>query len=150
MIHQGFFVDIGQSTHFGERAVVEDGGERLQSYLSHQMAKELTPEGKVRRWVRGVLSQADKDIAATTLAVLWNASALGGGPAAGRHFASAPLSSLLVEPFAALGSLAPAFDAALASHATLGMLSDCLWQQVQPSRGEVERVTTFCLRAARG
>lgn len=131
-------------------AILEDGGERLQSYLSHQMAKEPTPEGKVRRWVRGVLSQADKDIAATTLAVLWNASALGGGPAAGRHFASAPLSSLLVEPFAALGSLAPAFDAALASHATLGMLSDCLWQQVQPSRGEVERVTTFCLRAARG
>ena len=98
------------------------------------MAKESTPEGQVRRWVRGVLAQADKDIAATTLAVLWNASALGGGPAAGRHFASAPLSSLLREPFAALGSSAPDLDAALAAHATLGLLSDCLWQQVQPTR----------------
>ncbi len=68
-------------------AILEDGGERLRSYLDHQLAKESTPEGQVRRWVRGVLSQADKDIAATTLAVLWNASALGGGPAAGRHFA---------------------------------------------------------------
>jgi hypothetical protein len=38
-------------------------------------------------------------------------------------------------------------DAALAAHATLGMLSDCLWRQVQPTRAEVERVTTFCLRA---
>ena len=84
------------------------------------MAKESTPEGQVRRWVRGVLAQADKDIAATTLAVLWNASALGGGPAAGRHFASAPLASLLREPFAALGSTAPELDAALAAHATLG------------------------------
>ena len=99
----------------------------------------------MRRWVGGVLAQADEDIAATTLAVLWNASALGGGPAAGRHFASAPLSSLLHEPFAALGSTAPELDAALAAHATLGLLSDCLWQQVQPTRAEVERVTAFCL-----
>jgi len=60
-------------------ALLEDGGERLQSYLAYQLAKESTPEGQVRRWVRGVLAQADKDIAATTLAVLWNASALGGG-----------------------------------------------------------------------
>ena len=88
-------------------AILEDGGERLRSYLAHQMAKEPTPEGQVRRWVEGVLAQADEDIAATTLAVLWNGSALGGGPAAGRHFASAPLASLLHEPFAALGSAAP-------------------------------------------
>ncbi len=59
-------------------AILEDGGERLQSYLAHQMAKESTPEGQVRRWVPGVLAQADKDIAATTLAVLWNARALVG------------------------------------------------------------------------
>ena len=130
-------------------ALLEDGGERLQSYLAYQLAKESTPEGQVRRWVRGVLAQADKDIAATTLAVLWNASALGGGPAAGRHFASAPVSSLLHEPFAALGSTAPEFDAVLAAHAALGLLSDCLWRRVQPTRAEVERVTAFCLRAVR-
>jgi AcrR family transcriptional regulator len=128
-------------------ALLEDGGERLQSYLAYQMAKEPTPEGQVRRWVRGVLAQADRDIAATTLAVLWNASALGGGPAAGRHFASAPLSPLLLEPFAALGSTSPELDATLAAHATLGLLSDCLWRRVQPTRAEVEGVTTFCLGA---
>ncbi len=129
-------------------AILEDGGERLRSYLGHQLAKESTPKGQVRRWVRGVLAQADKDIAATTLAVLWNASALGGGPAAGRHFAAAPLSALLHGPFAALGSTAPELDAALAAHATLGLLSDCLWRQIQPNRAEVERVTSFCLKAA--
>jgi AcrR family transcriptional regulator len=129
-------------------AILEDGGERLRSYLAHQLAKEPTPEGQVRRWVNGVLSQADPDIAATTLAVLWNGSSVGGGMAAGRHFASAPLGSLLCEPFAALGSDAPELDAALAAHATLGMLSDCLWRQAQPTPAEVEHVTTFCLRAA--
>ena len=61
-------------------AILEDGTERLQSYLAHQMAKEATPEGQVRRWVEGVLAQAaDEDIAATTLAVLWNGGSVGEG-----------------------------------------------------------------------
>jgi AcrR family transcriptional regulator len=54
-------------------AIIEDGAARLASYLDHQMAKARTPQGRVRRWVEGVLSQAtDDDIAATTRAVLWN------------------------------------------------------------------------------
>ena len=128
-------------------AILEDGGERLRSYLAHQMAKEPTPEGQVRRWVEGVLAQADGDSAATTLAVLWNGGSVGGGLAAGRHFASAPLASLLLGPFAALGSDAPELDAALAAHATLGRLSDCLWQGDRPTPAEVDRVTDFCLAA---
>src|SRR4051794_29513958 len=36
-------------------ALIEDGAARLQSYLAHQMTKESTPEGKVRRWVQGVM-----------------------------------------------------------------------------------------------
>ena len=47
----------------------------------------------------------------------------------------------------ALGSATPELDAALAAHATLGLLSDCLWREAQPTRAEVERVTTFCLHA---
>jgi AcrR family transcriptional regulator len=128
-------------------AILEDGAQRLRSYLTHQLAKAPTPEGKVRCWVEGVLGQADADIAATTLAVLWNGGGAAGGLAAGRHFASSPLASLLYEPFAAMGSDAPEADAALAAHATLGMLSDCLWRQVQPTRADVDRVTNFCLRA---
>lgn len=88
-------------------AILEDGAERLRSYLAHQMDKSTAPEGQVRQWVKGVLAQANLDIAATTLAVLWNGSTAGGGLAAGRHFASAPLALLLSEPFAALGSDVP-------------------------------------------
>ena len=130
-------------------AILEDGAERLESYLAHQMAKEATPDGKVRRWVEGVLSQTDEDIAATTVAVLWNGGSIGQGPASGRHFASAPLARLLVGPLAALGSADPALDASLAAHAVLGKLADHLWQRTQPTRAEAEHITAFCLAAAR-
>ena len=130
-------------------ALLEDGAERLRSYLTHQMAKARSPEAQVRRWVEGVLGQADGDVATATLAVLWNGSSADGGLAAGRHFAAAPLASLLHEPFAALGSDAPELDAALAAHATLGTLSDFLWRGAEPARVDVDRVTGFCVRAVR-
>jgi AcrR family transcriptional regulator len=128
-------------------AILDDGAERLGSYLAHQMAKEPTPQGQVRRWVEGVLSQADEEIAATTLAVLWNAGSVGQGLASGRHFASAPVATFLREPLAALGSAAPDLDASLAAHATLGKLSDYLWQRTQPTHVEMARITEFCLAA---
>jgi AcrR family transcriptional regulator len=131
-------------------ALLEDGAERLGSYLAHQMAKESSPESRVRRWVAGVLSQADRDIAATTLAVLWNGGSSGEGSAAGRHFASAPLAGLLREPLAELGSEDPELDATLAAHATLGRLSDHLWQRTRPTSVEVDAIANFCLRAATG
>ncbi|MGH9091466.1 MAG: TetR/AcrR family transcriptional regulator [Acidimicrobiales bacterium] len=131
-------------------AILEDGRERLSSYLAHQMAKEARPEARVRRWVEGVLSQAVGEVAATTLAVLWNAGSVGEGPASGRHFASAPLAELLREPFAALGSADPVLDASLATHAVLGTLSDHLWRRDEPAPAEVEAVTAFCLRTAAG
>ena len=128
-------------------ALLEDGAERLRGYLAHQLAKEATPERQVRRWVEGVLAQARGRVAASTLAVLWNGSSADGGIAAGRHFASAPLAPLLHGPFAALGSDSPELDAALAAHATLGMLSDCLWRRTEPTRAEIDRVVAFCLGA---
>src|SRR5262245_9933414 len=99
-------------------AILEDGTERLLGYLAHQMAKEKTPEAKVRRWVEGVLAQAaDEEIAATTLAVLWNGSSVGEGlPSASR-----PLGALLREPFAELGSPNPDLDADFVAHAVVGM-----------------------------
>ena len=124
-------------------ALLEDGTSRLASYVGHQMGKETTPEGKVRRWVKGVLSQTRQEIAATTLAVLWN-----GGSTGLRHNASAPLATLLFEPFAALGSTNPVLDASLVAHATLGMVSEHLWLGTSPSRAEVDRVTEFCVKVA--
>lgn len=129
-------------------ALLEDGAERLVSYLAHQMSKETTPAGKVRRWVEGVFSQADEEIAATTLAILWN----GGGvaqEASGRHFAAGPLADVLRDPLAALGSTSPEVDAALCAHAVLGKLTDYLWQRAQPTAAETDHVVDFCLAAVR-
>src|SRR5437016_10479063 len=58
-------------------ALLEDGAGRLRSYLEHQMTKARGPEQQVRRWIEGVLSQSDDDIAATTRAVLWNGGSAG-------------------------------------------------------------------------
>ncbi len=130
-------------------AILEDGTERLCSYLAHQMAKEATPEGKVRRWVEGVLSQAaDEEIAATTLAVLWNGGSLGEGLTSGRPSASGPLAVLLREPFVELGSAAPDLDASLVAHALLGQLSDYLWDRVRPTRTQIAHVADVCLAIA--
>jgi AcrR family transcriptional regulator len=130
-------------------AILEDGSRRLQAYLAHQMAKDSTPAGRVRRWVAGVLAQAsDEDAAATTLAVLWNAGNLADqryGPSA-----SAPLAVLLREPFAELGSQDPDLDASLVGHAVVGTLSDFLWQGVRPTRADTDRLTAFALRSASG
>jgi AcrR family transcriptional regulator len=130
-------------------AILEDGTQRLQSYLAHQMAKEATPQGKVRRWVEGVLSQAaDEDIASTTLAVLWNGGSVGEGLPSGRPSASRPLATLLREPFAQLGSADPDLDASLAAHAVVGTLSDHLWERARPSRSVIDHVSDVCLAVA--
>jgi len=128
-------------------ALLEDGTERLASYVAHQMSKEPTPEGKVRRWVEGVLSQTREEIAAPTLAVLWNSGSIGESLGSGRHSASIPMAALLHEPFARLGSADPALDASLAAHATLGKIADYLWQRTAPSPAEIDHITEFCLRA---
>ena len=129
-------------------ALLEDGTERLASYIAHQMSKESTPERRVRRWVEGVLSQTGEEAASTTLAVLWNGSSIGTGVTAGRHDASVPLAALLHEPFAALGSADPELDASLVAHATLGKMADYLWARTRPSRAETEHITRFCIGVA--
>ncbi len=129
-------------------ALLEDGTDRLASYVSHQMGKEFTPERKVQRWVQGVLAQTRGEVAATTLAVLWNGSSVGIGGTAGRHNASVPLAALLHEPFAALGSTTPELDSSLVAHATLGKVADYLWARKRPARDEVQQIVEFCLRVA--
>ena len=125
-------------------ALLEDGTERLASYLTHQMGKETEPAAQVRRWVDGVLSQAKGEIAASTLAVLWNGGSLG---ANGRHTASAPLAALLRAPFTELGSPDPEQDAAFVAHATIGLVSQHLWDGTTPSRREIDGILGFCLAA---
>jgi len=128
-------------------AVMEDGSARLHSYLAHQMAKESAPEGQIRRWVEGVLSQARGDVAATTLAVMVNA---GGASTRGlRQYPSSDLlATLLIEPLTTLGSTAPAADAAFLADGVVGKLNDLLWQRRAPSRTEVARTVELARRLA--
>lgn len=128
-------------------AIMEDGAERLCGYLAHQMAKEPTARGKVRRWAEGVLSQAmDADTAATTLAVMWNAQTVGEGFLAGPPSIAGLLADLFRTPFTELGSAAPDLDATLAAHATVGLLADHLWRRTPPTGADVEHVIRFRLR----
>ena len=130
-------------------ALIEDGALRLASYVAHQMAKEPTPEGQVRRWVGGVLAQAGGTTAATTVAVLWNGSRFDAGVAPGSQSTTAPLAALLHDPLAALGGSAPALAASLISHAVVGTVSQHLWARTQPTRREVDQITQLCLAMAR-
>jgi len=129
-------------------AILEDGTARLRDYVAHQMSKETTPEGQVRRWVEGVMSQGADDVGAATRAVLWNTAGLGEYSESGPPSPSGPLAGLLHAPFAELGSADPQFDANLAAHATIGMLVDHLWRRVVPAPGDIDRITAFCLRTA--
>jgi AcrR family transcriptional regulator len=128
-------------------AVLEDGTERLKSYLGHQMAKQRTPAAKVQRWIEGVLSQANADLAETTLAVLVNSGGAESTVSAGRYPASGPLAALLQEPLAAAGSTQPELDALFFAHAVIGRLSDHLRERTQPSRAELDHLVELCLRS---
>jgi AcrR family transcriptional regulator len=123
-------------------AILDDGNERLGAYVAHQMTKASTPEGKVRRWVEGVMSQADGDIAATTRAVVWNASGpLAGVPAA----ATDPVATPLVAPLADLGSTDPELDAALLAQAMFGRLRAHLFAGTTPTPEEIDHLVAFCV-----
>jgi AcrR family transcriptional regulator len=128
-------------------ALVDDGALRLRSYLDHQMAKEPTPQAKVRRWVQGVMSQAEGEVAATTLAVIWNGDSVAGPSGPGRTVARAAPGTLLVAPFAELGSTRPELDAALVAHAVFGRLAELLWQGAQANPAELDHLVTFSLGA---
>ncbi len=130
-------------------ALLERGTEQLRSYLEHQMAKESMPEGRIRRWAEGVLTQARGDVAATTRAVLWNAPTAGSGAPYGRHFASQVLAALLQPELVALGNPAPESSATLVTYATLGALAEHVWSGTTPSSAELEQLTAFCLTVAR-
>jgi AcrR family transcriptional regulator len=126
-------------------ALLEDGAQQLRGYLEHQLAKETTPEGQIRRWVEGVFTQTRGDVAATTRAVMWNAPTAGMGAPYGRHFASEVLSELLLGPFTALGSPAPGANARLTTYAALGALAEHVWAETTPSSAELEQIVAYCL-----
>ncbi|GAA3720230.1 TetR/AcrR family transcriptional regulator [Gordonia hankookensis] len=127
-------------------AILEDGTDRLCSYLDHQMGKEGTARGRVVRWVEGVLSQAQDDSAQTTRAVLWNVGSVNQEVMSSPPSVNARLAELLHEPLGELGSGDPVFDARLISNATVGALSDYLWRKVSPTAHDISRIVSACFR----
>ena len=130
-------------------AILEEGSQRLCSYIEHQMSKQERPEDKVRVWAEGVLSQTRPDVAATARAVMANASAAGTA-ANGRHYASGPLAALLVTPLQGLGSAAPEIQARMSAHAALGLLTDHLWDQRDPAPHVLPDLVSFLLAGTSG
>lgn len=124
--------------------LITDGARRLARYLDHQMGKEDTPEGKVRRWAEGILSQSRGETGAATVAVQWNSERV----KTHQHNASETLAALLHGPFAALGSDTPELDASLTAHAVVGTLAASLARREPPDTPATERIVAFCLRAA--
>ena len=128
-------------------ALLEDGTERLARYVAHQMDKAPTAEGKVRKWVEGMLSQTSEPTATTTLAIL----AYGNGhpdPSVDHYNASVPVAALLVAPFRDLGNADPGPDTLLVAHAVIGRVSDFLWSRTHPTAADLDRIAAFCLCAA--
>ena len=85
-------------------AVMERGVAIVVSYLQHQMAKERTPAGKVRRWIEGALAQvADPHLISMSRAAAGQISATANWRAADDEIMR-PMRDLLAEPITALGS----------------------------------------------
>ncbi|MCL2584325.1 MAG: TetR/AcrR family transcriptional regulator [Streptosporangiales bacterium] len=125
-------------------ALITDGARRLARHLAHQMGREDTAEGQVRRWAEGILSQARGETGAATVAVQWNSERV----KTNQHDASETLAGLLRGPFADLGSDTPELDASLTAHAVVGTLAACLARREPPDQADTERIVAFCLRAA--
>jgi AcrR family transcriptional regulator len=130
-------------------AILQDGADRLRSYLAHRMSKAPTPEAKVRAWVDGVLSQAaDDEVARATMAVLWNAGTIGHPLPSGHGAISRPVAALLHEPLARMGVERPTQDASLVAHAVIGLLSDYLTEGLRPTKADIDHAARFCLAGA--
>ena len=77
-------------------AILDDGRRTMLGYLEHLMAAEATGDGKVRRWIEGMMAQAvDPDAAVATRAVHVNATRVDGGIGDKGRRAEADLRALL-------------------------------------------------------
>jgi AcrR family transcriptional regulator len=131
-------------------AIVEAGAERLVRYIAHQMSKERTAKGQLKRWIEGIMTQAsNREVADATRAVLWNGSHVGDGSRRGSNSGYGPLAELLHQPLTEMGSRDPDRDARVMVQAAMGRMQDFLWRRMEPSDDDVAHLFTFCLTAVR-
>ena len=127
-------------------AILDDGRRTLLGYLEHLMATEHTGEGKVRRWIEGMMTQAvDPDAAAATRAVHVNATRADGGVGEKGRRAEDDLRALLSTALVHTASVDPQRDAHVIFHAVVGTMTDYLVRQQKPSARDVKHLAAFCV-----
>lgn len=127
-------------------AVMERGVAIVVSYLQHQMAKEPTPAGRVRRWVEGALAQvADPHLISMSRAAAGQVSATTDWRAADDAIMR-PMRDLLAEPIAALGSTDVERDVDAVFLCTVSAMRRHLDSAQRPRRADVDHLVRFCLR----
>jgi AcrR family transcriptional regulator len=127
-------------------AILDDGRRTLLGYLDHLMASASTSEGKVRRWIEGMMAQAiDPDAAAATRAVHLNAARIDGGAGEKGRRAEAELRALLETALRDSVTSDPVRDAAVIWQAVVGSMTDLLVRGIQPSPVDVRHLAAFCV-----
>jgi len=138
-------------------AVLDDGVRELVGYLEHRMASGTSPRKRVRRWIKGILAQAEDPEAAeaTRPFVIPQARLAERVPdaiAASIRRLLAPLQRAIAEG-ARSGELAgadPERDARLLYDLALGWLQRALLADGPPSRKDARRLVAFALRGLGG
>jgi AcrR family transcriptional regulator len=127
-------------------AVMERGVAIVQSYLRHQMAKELKPREKVARWIEGTLAQvADPQL-------MRKSRAAAGQMATGTNWRTVdqemmrPLRDLLIEPISELGSTDVERDVEAVFCCTAATMRRYMNSTDRPGPDDVAHVVRFCLR----
>ena len=127
-------------------AVMERGVAIVASYLQHQMTKETTPHGQVRRWIEGALAQvADPHLISMSRAAAGQVSTAPDWRAADDEIMR-PMRDLLTEPVAALGSNDIHRDTDAVFQCTVAAMRRYLDSAQRPSSDDVEHLVRFCLR----
>ena len=127
-------------------AVMERGVAIVVSYLDHQMAKERTSAGKVRRWIEGALAQvADPHLISMSRAAAGQVSAAADWRAADDAIMR-PMRDLLTEPVAGLGSTDVQRDTDAVFLCTVSAMRRYLDSSQRPHPADVDHLVRFCLR----
>ena len=138
-------------------ALLDDGRQRLVSYLEHRMAKASSPSSRIRAWIEGVLTQAkDPNAAARTRPFLANRDRLAAEFPAEQHASVDALIELLATEIVRLPGRRPPdvtrarADAEAIYDVTFGALHRYLTNGTKPRPADVDRVVAFCLAAVEG
>jgi AcrR family transcriptional regulator len=129
-------------------AIVDDGTRRVLEYIAHQRDKSADPAEQLRLCVYAVMRQAeDRDAAATSRAVLANASRHSGGRAVGLVRLADSVAALLVSPLAALPSRDPQRDALAMAWTLAGAVEHFVFSQQIPGPDDIDHLYRWVLRA---